>query len=201
MFIHIAVSDSTPALQRGIAAMLVEAGYRVEAPEDVVSWAQQEARWVVFMGLRSAEDWSRLEAVAKGRHGLTVVAMLEDTAVPIVVRAVAAGAAAVVSRDASPDTIRLALEAAVEGRSLLPTDVVENLLEPVEPSRDRREGPSERELEWLRALASGLTVSQLASRTGYSERAMFRLLRQLYARLGVGNRTEALIRAQEQGLL
>jgi DNA-binding NarL/FixJ family response regulator len=201
MFIHIAVSDSIPALQRGIAAMLIQAGYRPDMPEDLLSWARQDERWVVVMGLRSAADWVLLEDVAKARPGVIVVAMLEETDIPMVTRAVAAGVAAVVPRDASPDTMRRALEAAIEGRILLPTNVVKTLASPAEPSHDQREGLSDREVEWLRALASGLTVGQLANQTGYSERAMFRLLRQLYARFGVSNRTEALIRAQEQGLL
>jgi DNA-binding CsgD family transcriptional regulator len=48
-------------------------------------------------------------------------------------------------------------------------------------------------------LATGMTVAQLAAKAGYSERAMFRLLRSLYVRMGAKNRTEALIRAYEHG--
>jgi DNA-binding CsgD family transcriptional regulator len=44
-------------------------------------------------------------------------------------------------------------------------------------------------------------VVRLADRAGYSERAMFRLLRQLYLRIGARNRTEALMRAHERGWL
>ena len=50
-------------------------------------------------------------------------------------------------------------------------------------------------------LASGRIVSQLAERSGYSERAMFRLLRKVYVRMQVRNRTEALLRARQQGWL
>jgi DNA-binding NarL/FixJ family response regulator len=50
-------------------------------------------------------------------------------------------------------------------------------------------------------LASGRTVSQLAEQSGYSERAMFRLLRKVYVRMQVRNRTEALLRARQQGWL
>jgi DNA-binding NarL/FixJ family response regulator len=201
VLIHIAVSDSVPAFGRGISAMLGEAGYQPEVPDDLLSWARQEQRWVVVMALRSAADWSLLEELPKARPDLVVVAVLEDTAVPTVVRALAAGAAAVIPRDASPETLRHALEAAIGGRSLLPTEVVQALTAPVTSAQDQPAAPSNREVEWLRALASGTTVSQLANRTGYSERAMFRLLRQLYARIGVTNRTEALIRAHDLGWL
>jgi DNA-binding CsgD family transcriptional regulator len=60
---------------------------------------------------------------------------------------------------------------------------------------------SDREIEWLRTLAAGSTVARLAEGVGYSERAMFRLLRDLYQRLGVKSRTEALMLAQQQGWL
>jgi DNA-binding CsgD family transcriptional regulator len=45
------------------------------------------------------------------------------------------------------------------------------------------------------------TVRQLADRAGYSERMMFRLLRDLYDRLRVKGRTEALMLARERGWL
>ncbi|WP_220504417.1 response regulator transcription factor [Microbispora sp. H13382] len=57
------------------------------------------------------------------------------------------------------------------------------------------------QLSWLRQLAAGATVAQLAEQAGYSERAMFRLLQSLYKELGVRTRIEAIIRAQEQGWL
>ena len=44
--------------------------------------------------------------------------------------------------------------------------------------------PSPREIEWLQQLAKGIPVAQLADRAGYSERAMYRLLRGLYTKTG-----------------
>jgi DNA-binding NarL/FixJ family response regulator len=93
-------------------------------------------------------------------------------------------------------------EAAIAGSSLLPTEVVRAL---ASASQEVPTGnpttPSAREIEWLRMLAQGATVAQLANRFDYSERAMFRLLRDLYQRMQVGGRTAALMRAQERGWL
>ena len=61
--------------------------------------------------------------------------------------------------------------------------------------------PSAREIEWLQQLADGITVAQLADRTGYSERAMYRLLRGLYTELDVKTRTEALMLRACAGLV
>ncbi|MEA2589098.1 MAG: hypothetical protein QOH66_2025, partial [Actinomycetota bacterium] len=41
----------------------------------------------------------------------------------------------------------------------------------------------------------------LAEKVGYSERALYRLLHALYGRLGVSNRTEAILQASRRGLL
>jgi DNA-binding NarL/FixJ family response regulator len=57
------------------------------------------------------------------------------------------------------------------------------------------------QMAWLRHLASGMTVAELARVAGYSERAMFRLLQSLYRQLGARTRIEAIVRAQEQGWL
>jgi DNA-binding NarL/FixJ family response regulator len=57
------------------------------------------------------------------------------------------------------------------------------------------------EIDWLRRLTDGTSVSRLADHVGYSERMMFRLLAQTYAKLGVDNRTKAIIQARDRGWL
>ncbi|MDQ3641282.1 MAG: hypothetical protein M3450_07420 [Actinomycetota bacterium] len=57
------------------------------------------------------------------------------------------------------------------------------------------------EVGWLQTLARGATVARLAGEVGYSEREMFRILSNLYQRMGVVSRTEALVQAAQWGLL
>jgi DNA-binding NarL/FixJ family response regulator len=78
---------------------------------------------------------------------------------------------------------------------------VRALTDPARDSRPDGDIPSPREIDWLHQLAGGLTVGQLAARVGYSERMMFRLLRELYDRLQVKGRTEALMLARQRGWL
>jgi DNA-binding NarL/FixJ family response regulator len=68
-----------------------------------------------------------------------------------------------------------------------------------EGARDADPVPSAEERRWLGAVARGSNVGRVAAEAGYSERMMFRLLRDLYGRMGVPNRTAALIRAREEG--
>jgi DNA-binding NarL/FixJ family response regulator len=84
----------------------------------------------------------------------------------------------VVPRDAAPATARAAFEAAVNGNSLLPIEVLQALASAPGDATIATTGdtPTAREIEWLRELAHGVSVAQLADRAGYSERMMFRLL-------------------------
>jgi DNA-binding NarL/FixJ family response regulator len=202
---RIAISDPLPVFRRGIVATLGDMGFAAESPQDLLAWVRQEQRRVVALTLQSAEDWDLLAALRQARADLIVVAVLTDVQVSTYVRAVRAGAAAAVPRDAPPDAMKRVLQAAVDGASLLPVEVVQALAAR-QPPQDEGEsedegagGTSADEIRWLRELAAGVTVARLAEQAGYSERAMFRLLRDLYARMHVRNRTEALMSARERG--
>jgi DNA-binding NarL/FixJ family response regulator len=92
------------------------------------------------------------------------------------------------------------LTAGVESRSILPTHLLQELA--TIPGDDSTVAELDQEqIEWLRALARGMTVNQLAESISYSEREVYRLLRALYDRLGVGNRTAALIWAAQRGIV
>lgn len=56
---------------------------------------------------------------------------------------------------------------------------------------DHAEEVQPAELEWLRALATGDTVGEIAAHAGWPERSMHRHLASLYRRLGVRNRNKA----------
>jgi DNA-binding NarL/FixJ family response regulator len=86
----------------------------------------------------------------------------------------------------------------LRGGYVLPAVVVRELLRRA-ARWDEDVRLTERELAWLRDLAQGLTVAQVAARSGYSERMIFRFFRDLYEGLGVANRTEALLLARERG--
>jgi DNA-binding NarL/FixJ family response regulator len=202
--INLAVSDPLPMFRRGILATLSHVGFEPETPEALLAWIRREQHPVVLLTLESANDWNVLAELRNVDARALAVAVLVDPTIRCYMRAISAGAAAVVPRDALPETILQLVESAVAGRSVLPIEVVralascqglpeadENDLSPLSPQ----------EKDWLRHLADGATVAQLANGAGYSERAMYRLLRGLYSRIGARNRTEALMYAKERGWL
>jgi DNA-binding NarL/FixJ family response regulator len=201
MSVRIAISDPLPIFRRGLIATLGDRGIQPEAPEDLLSWARQRQRGIVLLTLHLPEDWKLLTDLRKASEDLAVIAVLNEAQTGLSVRAIVAGAVAVVSRGAEPESVKRVFDAVVEGKSLLPAEVVRALATPRTDVDEDAGSPTARELEWLKGLAGGLTVGQLADRLGYSERAMFRLLRDLYTRMQVQNRTEALMHAHKQGWL
>jgi DNA-binding NarL/FixJ family response regulator len=198
----IAVVDPSPVYRRGIMAILRDVWPDPETPEDLLAWVGRRPRRVIFLTIAADPDWELLARLRKASAETIVVAVLSDTSVAAYVRAVSAGAAAAVPRDARPDQLRQIFREVLHGVSMLPTDVVQALARTAESAAGEDRPPlAEHEIAWLRELASGLTVSQLAERSGYSERAMFRLLRKVYVRMRVRNRTEALLHARQQGWL
>jgi len=111
------------------------------------------------------------------------------------------GARSVLARHVSAEVLRRTVSATIEGQAVLPAAVAAMLASCEGADAGPPQALSAEKLSWLRALAAGSTVAQLASQAGYSERAMFRLLRLLYRDMGVSGRVEALMWAQEQGWL
>ncbi|GIF02126.1 response regulator transcription factor [Paractinoplanes rishiriensis] len=200
MFVRVAVSDPLPVFRRGILACLPEAGFESPTREELLRWARTAERRVVLLSVQVPEDWQLMADLCREPGDVLVVALLSEPTVPAYVRALAAGAAAAVSRDATPAEVREAFEAALDGRVTLPIAVVRAMTSPGGSGETTvlDDRPAATEIEWLRHLAGGATVAQLAAHAGYSERMMFRLLRELYTRLGVGGRTEALMRARDR---
>jgi DNA-binding NarL/FixJ family response regulator len=202
MSVRIAVLDPLPMFRRGIVETLGGAGFEPDAADDLLTWLREEPRRVVLLTLQSPEDWALLSQLREHSPEIVVVAVLADVATRNYVRAIMSGASAVMPRDAQPEFARRVLEEAIGGKCLLPIEVVHALTSPsAQPAEDDTVRPSQQELEWLAQLARGTTVGRLASTAGYSERAMFRLLRDLYKRMGAQNRTEALMQAHRRGWL
>jgi DNA-binding NarL/FixJ family response regulator len=186
---------------RGLMTVLGDAGFEPRTAEELLAWIRDEQRPVVLLSLLSTDDWSLLTRLRETRSDTMVIAVLADTSTRSHVQAILGGAVTAVARDALPETVRKVFEAAVAGNSLLPVDVIRALTTSQSLPDDEEPAPSPQEIGWLRELASGTTVAHLADHAGYSERAMFRLLRALYLRIGARNRTEALMRAHERGWL
>lgn len=200
MAIRIAVVDPLPLFRQGVAAALQAVGHAVEAPPDVLAWARHRTAGLVLLTVSSEAEWELLDRLcAQTDSSQPVIALVDKESAVVGARALKAGARSVISRDATAETLRRTVEATIDGQAVMPAAVADALVSGVHAFVENQ--PSTEQLSWLRDLSNGVTVAQLADRAGYSERAMFRLLNALYRQIGVHNRLQAIMRAQESGWL
>ncbi|RPF19994.1 helix-turn-helix transcriptional regulator [Myceligenerans xiligouense] len=116
------------------------------------------------------------------------------------VSALVAGYHGVIDCQGPSSEIAVSIRAALTGRVVLSEAVARRLA-----GRARSDqGPgdlTEAEARWLVGLARGTSVVDLATAEAYSERAMYRRLSDLYRKMGVRTRGEAIAVASRHGLI
>ena len=115
-----------------------------------------------------------------------------------IVAAVEAGALGYLLKDAPEDDLHAAIVATASGKRTLAPDVAAQLAERVVRPREALSG---REIEILKALATGASNRQMAQDLFISEATVKTHLIHIYQKLGVDNRTAAVNVASERKLL
>lgn len=117
-----------------------------------------------------------------------------------------AGAAGYLLKDVSTDELVAAIRAVQAGESMLhPTiarKVVNRFSRCVEESEEAPfEELTEREIEVLQLAGRGITNREIAERLSISDRTVQAHLSNIFSKLGVGSRTEAVVYALRKGVL
>lgn len=172
----------------------------LERVRDVDAWIGRGRRLLV-VPVEEQADVDRLRRLCADHPELVAVALVSDPSPAVHREVLAAGASGAVTDSSPPAAIAGAVRAALSGYFLLPGDVVRDLVQGTGANPWVAGELDEAERGWLGALAAGCSVRALAEEVGYSERTMHRRLGNLYRRLGVENRTQALTVAARCGLL
>ena len=189
---RIALVGSVPAFRRGLASALADRGAPVSEVPD--GEPVPPGCGVVLVTVRSPEE---LHLLTPGARQAVVVAVLPDGSPASHREAFRLGASAAVAENESVEEIVEVVLAASEGRARLPSKIARILA----TSSVASTPVSTQERGWLRSLAHGATVAELAEESCYSERELYRRLGRLYRRLGAETRAEALVRAAKAGIL
>jgi DNA-binding NarL/FixJ family response regulator len=122
---------------------------------------------------------------------------------PYIFAALRAGAKGYVLKTAGPDELTRSIRLVHAGHSALDPTIAQKVISRLGPAGGRAAGeperPSERELEVLRLAARGLTNRAIGLQLGISERTVHSHLINIFAKLGVGSRTEAAMKAVRMG--
>ena len=198
--IRVLVVDDHPVVRSGIAGML--------APETDIEVCGEAASGVEAVAVvpRSRPDVVLMDLRMPGGGGADAIARLPD--VPVVVlttyqddddllRALDLGAVGCLLKDAPRSELCSAVRtAAAGGRVPVPAGVLARMA----ARADARE-LSPRECEVLRLVAAGRTNAEIGARLYITESTVKTYLTRVFAKLGVGDRTAAVITAMDRGLL
>jgi DNA-binding NarL/FixJ family response regulator len=192
---RIAVCDPLPVFRSGLEAALMSASFVVEDPPDVVAWVSD--RTCVLLSIDQPANVGLLDRLRSSSCKPIVVALLDDASPERFRSALKGGATAAIARNSPGADVVNVMLAALERQVLLPADVVVPLFDGPRIKGDF----SDEEHEWLRMLAAGTSPDEIAWRSGYSRRTMYRRLQTVYRRLGAVRRTQALLEAKRRGLI
>lgn len=202
--LRIGVVASDPLARRGLAALLArETGLTVVAQldpeEDGLDRLRQEADVAVWdLGAVRPPSMDRVAQVAGTGVSVLVLVHDEDDAVP----ALAAGARAVLFRDATAERLASAIRAMHDGLLVLDDGLAARALRPPQPRPTVLVEPlTVREMEVLQLLAQGLANKAIAERLGISDHTAKFHVNAILGKLGAQSRTEATVQAARLGLV
>jgi DNA-binding NarL/FixJ family response regulator len=196
----------TPMARAGLRSMLAAAeGAGVEVvgdsgpPPDPGSASAFSTAEVVLVADEDLLEEAALAVSEDGTQGLVLLSDEEGAArLP---RSLPLGGWGVVPSDASPEELGAAVAAVAQGLVVLPRAVADGALAEAPAAEELSEPPTAREGEVLGLLARGLSNKQIARELGISEHTVKFHISSLYAKLGVGNRAEAVSRGARHGLI
>jgi DNA-binding NarL/FixJ family response regulator len=152
-------------------------------------------------GMSGIEALRRLKARQPETRVLILTAYDED---PYVFASLRAGANGYVLKTADVEELLRAVRAVYRGESVLSPEVTDKLLRQVTAggpaaASGQVEPLTGREVEILRLAAQGLTNKAIGQELGISDRTVQGHLANIYGKLGVGSRTEAVTEALKRG--
>jgi len=207
--IRIAIADDHPVVREGLVAML-----ETEADFQVVGTAATGTEAVALVARTDPDvmlldlELPELDGVAVLRRLVAEVARVRVIVFTVfdtderIIAAVEAGAAGYLLKGAPRAELFAAVRTVAAGGSLLASVASSAVLRRVRGEVPPG-GPSLtlREREVLETLARGLGNKQIAAELGVSERTVKFHVSSLFAKLGAGNRTEAVTIAARAGLV
>lgn len=205
--IRLVVVDDHPVVRHGLVSMLqYEQDMQVvgEAADgqEAVRVILEHQPDVVLLDLR-LRTFSGIEVMKQVRAQSSASRFLVLTTYDTdgyIVPALSAGAQGYLLKDATPDELARAIRSIAQGGAPLEAGVAAKLLESVSGQK-RGDELSERELDVLRLLVSGASNKAIAAQLSVSENTIKSHLSQVFVKLNVQSRAEAVAVALQRGLV
>jgi NarL family two-component system response regulator LiaR len=209
--IRVAIADDQRLFAHGLARIIgvqpdMEVIGEAHTGEEVVSLCLEAEPDVVLMDL----SMPVMDGISATRE---ILSFLPRTRVLIltvytddahVFQGIKAGAQGYILKDCTPEDLTRAIRTVHAGDTIMAQDIAQKMLTTVEGIRSDAEiAPhlTERELEVIRALARGKSNKEIATSLGISEKTVRNHASNIYKKLHIFDRTQAVIYAIRRGLV
>ncbi|MEK5032124.1 response regulator transcription factor [Paenibacillus sp. FSL R7-0302] len=148
-----------------------------------------------------------LKAINAKQYNIPVIILTTYNEDELMINALALGVKGYLLKDTSRDELFRTIESAIRGSTLLQADIVTKVLAAKERSKVAGAKDTEpvnltdKELLILQLVARGFKSKEIAFDMGVTERTIKSHLTNIYSKLGVESRAQAVVTAIEQGIL
>ncbi len=209
---RVLIADDQRVVRDGLAT-IIEAIPEVEVVglaadgAEAVALATEHRPDVVLMDLRmprmdGVEATAALRDAGVGSRVVVLTTYADDESI---IGALSAGAVGYLTKDATRDDIRRAIEAAAAGQSLLDPAVQASLLKAAQASSGRParlpDGLTDREAEVLALIAAGRSNIEIAEQLYVAEATIKTHINRIFAKTRSRDRTQAAAYAHRNGLV
>ena len=205
--IRIVLADDHPVVREGIRGMLqgyddIEVVGQAGSGPEAVALVAALAPDLVLMDLRmpGGDGVEATRTIVAAHPATRVVVLTTYETDQDILRAIEAGASGYLLKDIAPAELARSVRAASAGETVLATSAQTALLGRVQ-GRQAAPALSVQEVKVLRLAADGLTNASIGAQLFIGEATVKTYLSRAYEKLGVSDRTSAVRRALELGLL
>ncbi len=212
MTIRIGLIDDQMLVRQGIRGLL-ELSNRVEVVaegadgDEAVTLAQDASPDVILMDMRMPrlDGAGAIAALSAAGFEIPVIILTTFDDHEQVLTAIRAGAKGYLLKDVSLESLVDAIESVAAGETMIQPSITENLLRGISAQPTGDDAPAEaltrKETEVIRLMAGGYSNREIAHALSKSEGTIKNHVSNILAKLGARDRTRAVLKAIEHGML
>ncbi len=209
--VRVLVVDDQTLFRTGLTSLLSEdervdvVGQAVDGA-DAVKQATRLKPEVVLMDIKmpNVDGIEATRQIVEAVPGVKVLMLTTFETDSQVIQALKAGASGYVLKDSSAAAIVSSIVAVMSGERVMASAVANRVLEMLTGTATPKEfydGLTNREIEILKLLANGMANKQIAYRLKISEKTVRNHVSNMYEKLGIYDRSQAVLYAVKKGLV
>jgi DNA-binding NarL/FixJ family response regulator len=209
--VRVFIADDQTLFRAGLARLLnedprVEVVGQAADGADAAKLVAKQKPDVVLMDLKmpKTDGIEATRQILEADPGVKVLILTTFETDSQVIQALKAGASGYVLKDSSADAIVSSIVAVMSGEKVMASAVANRVLEMLSGTTTPKEfydGLTNREIEILKLLANGMANKQIAYRLKISEKTVRNHVSNTYEKLGIYDRSQAVLYAVRKGLV